>query len=66
MRRLIERLQVTSEYLSDPISKYVPVYGRLPKDQAAMLQTIDRALATLRKDDGHRQSLESKRHLTAL
>ena len=65
-RRLIELLHVTSEYLSDHISNYVPVYGRLPKDQAAMLQTIDRALATLRKDDGHRQSLESKRHLTAL
>lgn len=65
-RRLIELLQVTSEYLSDHISNYVPVYGELPKDQASMLQTIDRALATLRKDDGYRQSLESKRYLTAL
>jgi len=65
-RRLIELLQVTSEYLSDHISNYVPVYGQLPKDQAAMIQTIDRALGILRKDDGYRQSLESKRHLTAL
>lgn len=65
-RRLIELLQVTSEYLSDHISNYVPVYGELPKDQAAMLQTIDRALAILRKDDGYRRSLESKRHLTSL
>jgi radical SAM superfamily enzyme YgiQ (UPF0313 family) len=65
-RRLIELLHVTSEYLSDHISNYVPVYGHLPKDQASMLQTIDRALATLRKDDGYRRSLESKRHLTAL
>jgi radical SAM superfamily enzyme YgiQ (UPF0313 family) len=65
-RRLIELLHVTSEYLSDHISNYVPVYGQLPKDQASMLQTIDRALATLRKDDGYRRSLESKRHLTAL
>jgi len=65
-RRLIELLQVTSEYLSDHISNYVPVYGRLPKDQTAMLQTIDRALAILRKDDGYRRSLESKRHLTSL
>jgi len=65
-RRLIELLQVTSEYLSDHISNYVPVYGELPKDQAAMLQTIDRALGILRKDDGYRRSLESKRHLTTL
>lgn len=65
-RRLIELLQVTSEYLSDHISNYVPVYEELPKDQAAMLQTIDRALAILRKDDGYRRSLESKRHLTSL
>lgn len=65
-RRLIELLQVASEYLSDHISNYVPVYGEIPKDQAAMLQTIDRALAILRKDDGYRRSLESKRHLTSL
>ena len=65
-RRLIELLHVTSEYLSDHISNYVPVYGELPKDQAAMLQTIDRALGILRKDDGYRRSLESKRHLTTL
>jgi radical SAM superfamily enzyme YgiQ (UPF0313 family) len=65
-RRLIELLDVRSEYLSDHISNYVPVYGQLPKDQASMLQTIDRALAILRKDDGYRRALESKRHLTSL
>jgi radical SAM superfamily enzyme YgiQ (UPF0313 family) len=65
-RGLIELLNVTSEYLSDHISNYVPVYGRLPKDQVTMLQTIDRALAILRKDDGCRRSLESKRSLTTL
>ena len=65
-RRLVELLDVTSEYLSDHISNYVPVYGELPKDQAAMLQTIDRALGVLRRDEGYRRSLESKRHLTAL
>jgi len=65
-RRLIELLQVTSEYLSDHISNYVPVYGELPKDQAAMLQTLDRALDTLGKDDRYRWSLESKRHLATL
>jgi radical SAM superfamily enzyme YgiQ (UPF0313 family) len=65
-RHLIELLHVTSEYLSDHISNYVPVYGQLPIDQASMLQTIDKALAILRRDDGYRRSLESKRHLTSL
>jgi radical SAM superfamily enzyme YgiQ (UPF0313 family) len=65
-RRLIELLHVQSEYLSDHISNYVPVYGRLPNEQASMLQTIDRALSILKEDDRYRRSLESKRHLTAL
>jgi len=65
-RHLIELLHVASEYLSDHISNYVPVYGQLPIDHASMLQTIDRALAILRRDDGYRRSLESKRHLTIL
>lgn len=65
-RRLIEHLEVRSEYLSDHVSNYVPVYGQIPRDQASMLQTIDRALAILSKDDGYKRSLESKRHLTTL
>lgn len=65
-RHLIELLHVASEYLSDHVSNYVPVYGQLPIDQASMLQTIDKALAILRRDDGYRRSLESKRHLTIL
>jgi len=31
---LIERLEVTSEYLSDHVSHYVPVNGQLPEDDA--------------------------------
>jgi radical SAM superfamily enzyme YgiQ (UPF0313 family) len=65
-RLLIEGLNVATEYLSDHVSNYVPVYGKLPIDQASMLQTIDRALAILRTDDRYRRSLESKRHLTTL
>jgi len=65
-RRLIEHLDVRSEYLSDHVSNYVPVYGQLPRDQTSMLQTIDRALAMLSKDRGYRRSLEQKRHLTTL
>ncbi len=65
-RRLIEYLNVRSEYLSDHISNYVPVYGQLPKDQASMIETIAQALALLHKDEGYRRSLERKRHMTTL
>jgi radical SAM superfamily enzyme YgiQ (UPF0313 family) len=65
-RHLIERLEVSSQYLSDHISNYAPVYGRLPKDRVEMLQTIESALETLKKDSAYRDSLEKKRHLTRL
>jgi radical SAM superfamily enzyme YgiQ (UPF0313 family) len=63
---LIQRLEVSSQYLSDHISNYAPVYGKLPKDRAEMLQTIESALETLKKDSSYRNSLEQKRHLTRL
>ena len=63
---LIQRLEVSSQYLSDHISNYAPVYGKLPKDRAEMLRTIESALETLEKDPSYRNSLEQKRHLTKL
>jgi radical SAM superfamily enzyme YgiQ (UPF0313 family) len=65
-RRLIELLEVTSQYLSDHVSNYVPVYGQLPKDRSLMLETIDRALHALQEDAGYRRSLENMRYLTRL
>lgn len=63
---LIQRLEVSSRYLSDHISNYAPVYGNLPEDRTKMLQTIESALETLKKDSLYRKSLEKKRYLTKL
>lgn len=44
-RLLVENLDVEgAQFLSDHVSNYLPVYGRLPEDKEAMLAAIDRAL----------------------
>lgn len=46
MRLLVSELDVAdSFFMSDHISNYVPVYGRLPQDRDEMLVRIDKALA---------------------
>jgi radical SAM superfamily enzyme YgiQ (UPF0313 family) len=65
-RRLIECLEVASEYLSDHVSNYLPLNGTLPEDKARLLETVDAALKELAKDARYRRSLEMKRHLTRL
>ena len=63
---LIERLEVTSLYLSDHVSNYVPVNGKLPEDKAQMLATLQQALFDLENDGGYRRRLERIRRLTRL
>jgi len=63
---LIERLNVTSQYLSDHVSNYVPVNGNLPGDKARMLAALQQALAALENDAGYRRRLERIRRLTRL
>jgi radical SAM superfamily enzyme YgiQ (UPF0313 family) len=63
---LIERLEVTSEYLSDHVSNYVPVNGRLPGDKAQMLAAVREALDNLENDAGYRRRIERIRRLTRL
>ena len=65
-KRLIQQLEVSSEYLSDHISNYVPVYGRLPHEKASMLETLEEALTAIQRDDKYRRALEKKRYLTHL
>jgi radical SAM superfamily enzyme YgiQ (UPF0313 family) len=65
-QRLIERLDVTSEYLSDHISNYVPVNGKLPEDKAHMLATVTQALEDLSGSERFRRNLERKRRLARL
>jgi radical SAM superfamily enzyme YgiQ (UPF0313 family) len=63
---LIQRLEVSSLYLSDHISNYAPVHGRLPEDRPEMLRTVESALNRLEKDASFRKSLEQKRYMTRL
>ncbi len=45
IRLLLEGLELEdAHFLSDHVSNYLPLYGRLPEDKEAMLETIDRAL----------------------
>jgi len=65
-RRIIENIEVTSEFLSDHISNYLPLNGQMPQDKAALLKTLDRELENLQSDptlvDEYRLK-ESLRHL---
>jgi len=65
-RLLVASLDVSSEYLSDHVSNYVPVYGKLPGDRPKMLEIIDRALEDVQGDDRYRRSLEQKRYMSRL
>ena len=61
-RKLVEALDVTSTYLSDHLSNYIPVNGKLPGDRQRMLEVIDEALngdETLRKTFARKDSLTS-------
>jgi radical SAM superfamily enzyme YgiQ (UPF0313 family) len=49
-KRIIEGLDVTSEFLSDHISNYLPLNGQMPSDKAALIRSLDRELGNLRKD----------------
>jgi radical SAM superfamily enzyme YgiQ (UPF0313 family) len=45
-RLLLENLDLEdSRFLSDHVSNYLPIYGRLPEDKEVMLKAIDEALA---------------------
>lgn len=44
-RRLIENLEVTSEFVSDHVTNYLPINGKLPQDKERMLEYIDAVLA---------------------
>jgi radical SAM superfamily enzyme YgiQ (UPF0313 family) len=46
-RRIIEKLDVTSEFLSDHISNYLPLNGQMPQDKAMLLDALDRAISNL-------------------
>jgi radical SAM superfamily enzyme YgiQ (UPF0313 family) len=63
---LLEKLQVTSQFLSDHISNLLPLHGKLPEDKEKMIQMIEEALKELRENDLLREEMEIRRHLTNL
>jgi mitochondrial fission protein ELM1 len=45
-RLLLENLQVDgAQFLSDHVSNYLPIHGRLPEDKESMLAALDEALS---------------------
>jgi radical SAM superfamily enzyme YgiQ (UPF0313 family) len=65
-RRIIEGLKVTSEFLSDHISNYLPLNGRMPADKAALLQALELELAALRTDPAVCEEYRQKEFLRHL
>jgi radical SAM superfamily enzyme YgiQ (UPF0313 family) len=65
-RRLVEALDITSTYLSDHLSNYVPVNGKLPEDRQNMLAVLDEALAALQNDAALRERFSRKDSLRNL
>ncbi len=63
---LLEELCVTSQFLSDHISNLLPLHGKLPEDKEKMIQMIKEALEEVRENDGLREEMEMRRHLTNL
>ncbi len=63
---LLEELHVTSQFLSDHISNLLPLHGKLPEDKGKMVQMIEEVLKELGENDGLREEMEMRRHLTNL
>jgi radical SAM superfamily enzyme YgiQ (UPF0313 family) len=65
-RLLLGGLEVTSRFLSDHISNLLPLHGKLPEEKEGMLRMIDDILDSLTKNDGLKEELEIRRHLSNL
>ena len=63
---LLEKLQVTSQFLSDHISNLLPLHGKLPEDKEKMIQTIEETIKGLEENDLLKEEMEMRRHLTNL
>jgi hypothetical protein len=65
-RRIIENLDVTSEFLSDHISNYMPLNGQMPQDKSSLLNALDQEIEILQEDPSlldHYRMKETLRHL---
>ncbi len=51
-RLLIDLLEVNSEFVSDHVSNYLPINGKLPQAKSEMLEQIDAVLEAASSSDG--------------
>ena len=65
-KAIIKQLSVTSQFLSDHVSNYAAINGRLPKDKPQMLATIEKTLARLAQEPSFRDDLNKKLRLRRL
>ena len=63
---LLEKLEVTSEFLSDHISNLLPLHGKLPQEKERMVGMAEEALRRFKEDHGLREEMEARRHLANL
>ena len=63
---LLEKLEVTSEFLSDHISNLLPLHGKLPQERERMVEMVEEALRRFKEDHELREEMEARRHLTNL
>jgi radical SAM superfamily enzyme YgiQ (UPF0313 family) len=65
-RRIIENLEVTSEFLSDHISNYLSLNGQMPQDKTVLLHALDREIAHLSEDPALIEDYRMKERLRHL
>lgn len=65
-RRILEGLDVTSEFLSDHISNYLPLHGQMPQDKALLLKLLDGTIEEMREDPSVLDEYRSKEFLRRL
>ena len=63
---MLENLEVTSSYLSDHITNYLPVNGRLPEDKASMSGFLDDNVRLYNQDDCLKEKFARKDKLSRL
>lgn len=65
-RILIENLSVSSQFVSDHVSNYLSIDGKLPEDKEKMLKKIDETLKLLKNYPSLKSEILQKEHLRRL
>jgi radical SAM superfamily enzyme YgiQ (UPF0313 family) len=65
-KKFLENTDVSSSYLSDHLTNYLPVNGVLPKDRKIMLSTINESLTVLENDPAVKEKFSRKDRIKKL